>query len=529
MGFPSVYQIALKVLVSGLLAWIIVLCAWGLYRIWGRSELVYRNFTYTRDGANDATAGLHFTQLVNHEIRQLHRLLSPPKGTDDSFIIPTVNQQGGRVEAVDLPRLPEALLPAIDIRAYGIQFSALANRLFQQVIPPNEIVGTVAENKGRFDVYVELHQIGTRAEEIIPAALATEHTAKDAAAFATACRVYRMLGAQRKMIYAEASDAEFEVFARALRQYQLYRSSLAEVRPPTITEESLKETERLLGGLMERNSRFPPIYKLAALVAYSKGQIEDAIAHLEKYAALWPADVVEDTNAQDLLAQYKEEVQQVQEAAATSQIVGFNPKTRQRPVRPGISVSSTETTAGTICCIVTNAGAPSDDLYLLGPDFLLGTVAGTKVVQPGLVDGGVPETDIIAKVTRGVSGVGTVARLTVNSETATSDFSFAGTARAQVGQAVRKVGRTTGVTLGTVIDTNFTTQIPYGDGIRTFSGLIAIRSGNNSPFSLGGDAGAPVVDEQDRLIGMHFAGSKDLSLVLPIDYIFQELGVKLVQ
>jgi hypothetical protein len=334
VDFSSFYQFALKVLASGLLGWVMLLCLWGLYRIWWSSELVYRNFAYTRDGAEDTTSSLHFTQLVNHEIRRLHRLLSPPPGKDASFTIPTVNQQGGRVEAVDLPSLPVALLPAIDIQAYGIQFSALVNRLFQQVVPPNEVVGTVTETKGRFDAYVELHQAADAEGQVIPAGLATQHMIKEEAAFAIACRIYRMLGAQRKMIFAQASDAEFEVFARALQHYQLYRSSLSEVRPPQVVEESLKETERLIGGLTKQHSRFPLVYKLAALVAYSKGQVQDAIAYLEKYQELWPAGVAEDQNAKDLLAQYQSEIQKAEELAAAPQVGRLDPKSKQRPVRP---------------------------------------------------------------------------------------------------------------------------------------------------------------------------------------------------
>jgi len=83
-------------------------------------------------------------------------------------------------------------------------------------MPPNEVVGTVVERNGRFDAYVELHQINAAEGEVIPASLTTQHTAKEEAAFATACRIYRMLGAQRRMIYSQASDAEFEVLVRVL-------------------------------------------------------------------------------------------------------------------------------------------------------------------------------------------------------------------------------------------------------------------------------------------------------------------------
>ena len=59
MNLVNFSQFALKVLASGLLVWITALCLLGLYRIWWARELVYRNFAYTRDGTDDAAAGLH--------------------------------------------------------------------------------------------------------------------------------------------------------------------------------------------------------------------------------------------------------------------------------------------------------------------------------------------------------------------------------------------------------------------------------------------------------------------------------------
>jgi hypothetical protein len=156
-----------------------------------------------------------------------------------------------------------------------------------------------------------------------------------------------------------------------------------------------------------------------------------------------------------------------------------------------------------------------------------------------MVDGGDPRTDVIAEVARAVpiqlgqdsSVAGTIARLTVDAEPATADFSLREVATAQVGQTVRKVGRTTGLTLGTVTNVHVTTQLALPDGIRTFSELIAVRGAKNGPFSLAGDSGAPVVDQQNRLIGMVYAGNPrdNLTLVMPIGPILQMLGVVLVQ
>src|SRR5262249_37742488 len=159
-------------------------------------------------------------------------------------------------------------------------------------------------------------------------------------------------------------------------------------------EGALKETERLLEGLVQQKSRFPLVYKLAALVAYSKGHVKEAIALLEEYQALWPTGLPQDQDARDLLTHYKQEAEQTATAAVVEPPVGPDPKSRQRPVRPGISASSPEMTAGTICCVVKDKGAPNGPRYIVGADHIFGTVAGTPVVQPGHIDGGVLPTDV---------------------------------------------------------------------------------------------------------------------------------------
>ncbi len=42
-----------------------------------------------------------------------------------------------------------------------------------------------------------------------------------------------------------------------------------------------------------------------------------------------------------------------------------------------------------------------------------------------------------------------------------------------------------------------------------------------------GDSGAPVFDDQKRLVGMAFAGGGDRSLIMPIGPVFEALQVKL--
>ena len=61
----------------------------------------------------------------------------------------------------------------------------------------------------------------------------------------------------------------------------------------------------------------------------------------------------------------------------------------------------------------------------------------------------------------------------------------------------------------------------------TFTGLFAV-AGEEGRFTEGGDSGSPVVNEDGRLLGIAFAGSATVSLILPIQPMLSELGLSLV-
>ena len=92
-------------------------------------------------------------------------------------------------------------------------------------------------------------------------------------------------------------------------------------------------------------------------------------------------------------------------------------------------------------------------------------------------------------------------------------------------QRVQKVGRTTGITLGTVVSTSWTGTVKYSRGSATFIDCILI-SGQN--FSLGGDSGSPVLDMEGNYIGALFAGSGNHTIVCKYNNIENEGNVELV-
>lgn len=103
-----------------------------------------------------------------------------------------------------------------------------------------------------------------------------------------------------------------------------------------------------------------------------------------------------------------------------------------------------------------------------------------------------------------------------------------------VGMDVKKSGRTTGLTTGTIESINLTVNITYdkqcGIGSRTalFTNQIGISPGN---FSAAGDSGSLIVENVatcPRAIGLLFAGSSSITIANPIRNVLNAFGVSMV-
>jgi hypothetical protein len=102
---------------------------------------------------------------------------------------------------------------------------------------------------------------------------------------------------------------------------------------------------------------------------------------------------------------------------------------------------------------------------------------------------------------------------------------------------VRKAGRTTGVTRGriTIVDQD-RLPVDMGDDRpkwATFSNVIEIEGTDGAPFSLGGDSGSLIVDDNGYARALLFAGGPDedgvdLTNANRIELVLSKLGVRLV-
>ena len=98
-----------------------------------------------------------------------------------------------------------------------------------------------------------------------------------------------------------------------------------------------------------------------------------------------------------------------------------------------------------------------------------------------------------------------------------------GTTSGELGMAVKKSGRTTELTSGTIEQVDVTVNVQYGAGrVARFTDQLMAGA-----MSQGGDSGSTVLDEQNRLVGLLFAGSDNSTIINRIEHVFTALGIAL--
>jgi uncharacterized protein (DUF952 family) len=196
--------------------------------------------------------------------------------------------------------------------------------------------------------------------------------------------------------------------------------------------------------------------------------------------------------------------------------------------------------AGTLGCVVfdTATGRPMllSNFHVLAVDN--GARPGDVIAQPSRLDGGRCPTAAVGTLARwslGGSVDGAVAWATQRGVACQVPGVGAlnGTAPAAVGTAVRKRGRTTGLTFGTVDTVDLTLTLDYGAGLgnRTLTHQVGVRPNTSSSPRFGGpgDSGSVVVDGANRVVGLYFAGfdGGGYGVANPIGPVLSALGVGL--
>lgn len=247
-----------------------------------------------------------------------------------------------------------------------------------------------------------------------------------------------------------------------------------------------------------------------------------------------------------------------------------SPTEKFRPAPGGVSIGHTDITAGTLGCVVRKNG----ERFILSNNHVLANSNtarnGDPILQPGPTDGGRMPTDQLAVLSefvpirfrdspsgcgfaRGVAIAanflaalaGSEARLRAVIAQAEPNLVDAAIARplrdsdildeileigtirnvvtAQLGMAVQKSGRTTGFTRGEILQVDVTVNVQYGAGqVATFTDQVMAGA-----MSQGGDSGSAILDDENNLVGLLFAGSDNSTVVNRIEHVFAAFDLTL--
>jgi hypothetical protein len=241
---------------------------------------------------------------------------------------------------------------------------------------------------------------------------------------------------------------------------------------------------------------------------------------------------------------------------------------RLRPAPGGVSIGHRDITAGTLGCLVHKDGQK----FVLSNNHVLANSnqaeIGDPILQPGPYDGGTYPADHIADladfvpiniiglpsdcpVATGIAGVlnalaklfGSRVRMQainqqasenlvdaaiarpLNVEDVTDEIlqigTIQGAATGELGMTIKKSGRTTGLTTGTIEQVDVSVNVQYGEGqIAMFTDQLMAGA-----MSQGGDSGSAVLDDNNRIVGLLFAGSDTTTVINRIENVFSALGI----
>jgi len=259
------------------------------------------------------------------------------------------------------------------------------------------------------------------------------------------------------------------------------------------------------------------------------------------------------------------------DVVTTGPIHAFQARTgRYRPAPGGVSIGHRSITAGTLGCLVQK----NNQTFILSNNHVLANSndasVGDPILQPGSFDGAMWPADHIAELTEFVPihflgepsdcsfagamttflnfiarTIGSDTRLTaVNTQLRENlvDAAIArplndnlvraeileigliqGLGKGELGAAIKKSGRTTGLTQGQILQVDVTVDVQYGPSqvARFADQLLA------GPMSQGGDSGSAVLDSGNRLVGLLFAGSPNSTIINRIEHVFSAFALRI--
>lgn len=223
---------------------------------------------------------------------------------------------------------------------------------------------------------------------------------------------------------------------------------------------------------------------------------------------------------------------------------------RVRPAMPGCSIGHRGLEGvGTLGLLVTKRAARGSDVYLLSNSHVIAldglADVGDDVVQPAAFDAdGVSST--IANLQEWVSfdftprywpnlvdaAIARVVRASSNVKSRIRDINVvprAASFRITDGMRVRKIGRTSGLTEGHVINANVKLRARHMKTSST-SGLARYRRQVLcTEFGMGGDSGSIVLNDGNEVVGLYAGGTRRACWFNRIEHVFDLLQIQIAK
>ncbi len=221
---------------------------------------------------------------------------------------------------------------------------------------------------------------------------------------------------------------------------------------------------------------------------------------------------------------------------------------RVRPAMPGSGLGHTAVTVGTFGCLVRRKG-DSTGLYVLSNAHVLANEGmasrGDGIVQPGSLDGGTSDGDSFARLTDFVpfeftdtsfpnlvdAAIAKVRRRTwVGPKLRILDIAPAGVSKTvRRGMHIKKVGRTTDYTTGVITDVHLRLALKYHRPSGSGRARVGFRDQVLcTRYSAGGDSGSVILNNNDKIVGLHFAGAASGSVFNRITHVLELLDIEVV-
>jgi len=222
---------------------------------------------------------------------------------------------------------------------------------------------------------------------------------------------------------------------------------------------------------------------------------------------------------------------------AVGLIEAFPFKYRYRPAPGGVSIGHVKITAGTLGCFCAST-VPKEPMLILSNNHVLANSnharIGDHILQPGTYDGGKDPRDWIAELFDFVpidfTGKPNLVDAAIAKPRKPRDLKteiikqgkVKGAAPPTLRTRVKKSGRTTQNTRGTITGVGATVKVSYGSmGRALFKDQVVITPGG---FSAGGDSGSAILDGRNRVRALLFAGSSTHTIASPIQNVISQLS-----